>query len=41
MVLAAVFALALWAARRNRDAMVFVAGVAVFTAGLVALRTLH
>ena len=41
VVLATVFALALWAARRNRDAMVFVAGVAVFTAGLVALRTLH
>ena len=41
VVLAAVFALALWAARRNRDAMVFVGGVAVFTAGLVALRTLH
>ena len=36
-----VFGLALWATRRNRDAMVFVAGLATFTAGLMALRTLH
>ena len=41
VILAAVFALALWAARRNRDAMVFVGGLAVFTGGLLALRTLH
>jgi len=36
-----VFAGASWLARRNRDAMTFVVGAAVLTAGLMGLRLLH
>lgn len=39
--LAVVTVLALVLVRRNRDLVVFVVGVAVFTAALMALRTLH
>ncbi|MCD9624254.1 hypothetical protein [Rhabdothermincola salaria] len=35
------FAGALWLARRNRDALTFVAGAAVLTVGLMGLRLLH
>jgi len=33
--------IALWFVRRNRDLVVFVAGLATLTAGLMGLRTLH
>ena len=39
--LAVITILALVVVRRNRDVVVFVLGVAVFTGALMALRTLH
>lgn len=39
--LVVVIVVALVVVRRNRDLVVFVAGVAVLTAALMALRTLH
>lgn len=39
--LAVITVLALVLVRRNRDVVVFVVGVAVFTGALMALRTLH
>jgi hypothetical protein len=38
---AVVFAAAVVAARRHSEVLVFVAGLAVFTFALLALRTLH
>jgi hypothetical protein len=31
----------LWMVRRNRDLVIFVVGLAVFTAGLLGVRALH
>lgn len=41
VVLGVGFAAAALAVRRNRDLLWFVGGLATFTAGLLALRTLH
>lgn len=35
------YLVALWFVRRNRELVVFVSGLAVFLAGLMALRTVH
>ncbi len=40
-VVAALFSAALWRARRNRDVLTFVAGLATITFAWFALRTLH
>ena len=40
-VAAAVFGVALWRARHNRDVLTFVAGLATITFAWFALRTLH
>lgn len=40
-VAAGLFGVALWRARRNRDVLTFVAGLATITFAWFALRTLH
>ncbi len=41
IVASLLFGNALWLVRRNRDLVIFVAGLATLTAGLMGLRTLH
>lgn len=36
-----IYGVSLWMVRGNRDLVIFVLGLAIFTAGLMGLRTLH